>query len=191
MYAFRQKVKDFANRFKTVCEFLILDIKRRPGTFKIGLFTIYIVIVFLVLLQSILQLTPILFLSIAEGQSGMVDLELTPLVKNFTKQENFGMNMTLNITEIKGKIGNLTNIAALSSRWTFPINVSDPNNQTQNYRAIGIILDSQYERNNGIGANLNLKDLEDGECWISETLINLMQLSGIGFFRKLNLFFSN
>jgi len=178
----KRRLREFWSNIKTCCEYMIVDIKRKPSIFKIGLFSIYIVIAFLVLLESILQLTPLLFLNIAEEQTGMVDLALSPIFNtNYSNQYNHSTNLSLlNLTDIRGKLELVPNLAALSPRWNFPINVSI--SEDQKYKAIGIILDSEYERNNGIGASLKLKDLREGECWISESLISLMQFSGIGFF---------
>jgi len=182
MDALKAKLKEFIINVQIVCGFIVVDIQRKPRTFKIGLFSIYIVIAFLVLLQSILLLTPTLFVNVAEKQNGVADLALFPVSsQNDSRLSNSDSNTTiirtLNLTEIQQQLADLSSIANFYPRWTFPINVSQTDSEDVNSRAIGIILDSQKEREEGIGANLDLPDLTENTCWISETLASMMQLN--------------
>jgi len=184
MDVFKQRFKEFLINFKTVCGFIIVDIQRKPRTFKIGLFSIYIVIAFLVLLESILLLTPTLFVNVAEQQNGIADLTMSPLSSQNDTRRDSDTNSTmvigtLNLTDIQNQLEGLDSVASFYPRWTFPINVSDTESEEKNYRAIGIILDSQKEREDGIGTDLDLPDLSEGTCWISETLASLMQLESM------------
>lgn len=178
MNTFKEKLKEFIINLQTVCGFILVEIKRKPRTFKIGLFSIYIVIAFLVLLQSILLLTPTLFVNVAEKQNGIADLTLSPVsYQNDTSDTNTTVIRTLNLTDIQQQLAGLDSIANFYPRWTFPINMSKTDSEDVNNRAIGIILDSQREREEGIGADLNLPDLTENTCWISETLASMMQLN--------------
>ena len=169
---FKQRVRDFVSTLKTIIGFIVGDIVKKPRTFKIGLFSIYIVVAFLIILESVLQLTPSLFLKIAEDQAGQADFVFSPVT-----QSAIGIP-TINLTEIALKTAGLSDVEALAPRWTFPVNVSRADNPTKNYRAIGIVLNSRYERNRGIGNRLELGDLGYGKCWISESLGSLMDVKG-------------
>ena len=55
------------------------DIKKKPRSFKIGFFTIFLVVSFLTLLTNIVSLSPVIFLRIAEDSMGDADILMTPI----------------------------------------------------------------------------------------------------------------
>jgi len=59
--------------------YLLNDIEKKPRSFKIGIFTIFLVIGFLAAIQSAFQLSPVIFLAIAEDQIGDADIIMTPM----------------------------------------------------------------------------------------------------------------
>ena len=172
---FKQRVRDFVSTLKTIIGFIVGDIVKKPRTFKIGLFSIYIVVAFLIILESVLKLTPSLFLKIAEDQAGQADFVFAPA------SQNAAVIPTINLTEIALKTAGLSDVEALAPRWTFPVNVSRADHPNKNYRAIGIVLNSKYERMRGIGGRLDIGDLGYGKCWISKSLGGLMDVHGNRF----------
>lgn len=60
-----------------IYEFLIQDIKKRPRAFKIGLFTVFLVITFIALLISCLSISPVIFVKLSEDSVGDADIILT------------------------------------------------------------------------------------------------------------------
>ena len=63
---------------KTMFNYLVNDIKKKPRSFKIGIFSIFLVIGFLASLQSIFQLSPVIFLTITEDTTGDADIIIYP-----------------------------------------------------------------------------------------------------------------
>ena len=74
----KRRLKEFLDTIKTFFKFLITDIQRKPRTFTIGLTSIFLVVGFLVLIASLLEITPIIFMKLAEDQSGQFDLTVSP-----------------------------------------------------------------------------------------------------------------
>jgi hypothetical protein len=55
------------------------DIKKKPRSFKIGFFTIFLVVAFLSLLTNIVGLSPVIFIRVCENELGDTDLMVTPV----------------------------------------------------------------------------------------------------------------
>ena len=68
----------FLGTLNIIFRYLLTDIKKKPRSFKIGVFSIFLVVGFVALMQSVIQLSSVVFLKIAEGQTGDADLILTP-----------------------------------------------------------------------------------------------------------------
>jgi len=76
-----EKVKgeSFLGTAQIIFTYLLNDIEKKPRSFKIGIFTIFLVIGFLAAIQSAFQLSPVIFLAIAEDQIGDADIIMTPM----------------------------------------------------------------------------------------------------------------
>jgi len=46
--------------------YIVEDIKKKPRSFKIGFFTVFIVVAFLTLLTNIVSLAPVIFVRVSE-----------------------------------------------------------------------------------------------------------------------------
>ena len=110
-----ENVREAFGSFSIIFNFVVTDIIKRPRSYKIGVFSIFLVISFLVFLQSVLELTPIIFIKIAEDQNGQYDLTITPIAaENDTRRAESGSNRfapmyrAVNLTEVEEKIGNMS-----------------------------------------------------------------------------------
>lgn len=190
MDAFTERIKELLSTFKLLLSFIVNDIRTKPRTFKIGVFSVFVVVAFLVTLQSLLQLTPILFLKLAQDQNGQFDLVFAPVAAENDTQTNSTNELdsntpvvrVVNYTDLEVRLHNEPVIHAMAPRWTLPVNVSTPENPTMDYRAIGLALDSHAEKEQGLGDHLDTIDLGEGECWITTSLASLLQLNGIESF---------
>jgi hypothetical protein len=75
----KTQFKVYMGTLSTILNYISTDIAKKPRSFKIGVFSVFIVVVFLTLLESGLSITPIMFLKIAEDQAGAIDLILAPV----------------------------------------------------------------------------------------------------------------
>ena len=60
-----------------IFDFIIQDIKKRPRSFKIGLFTVFLVITFIALLVNCLSIASVIFVKLSEDTVGDADIILT------------------------------------------------------------------------------------------------------------------
>jgi len=178
-YLLKQRLKEILDTLKIFFKFLITDIQRKPRTFTIGLTSIFLVVGFLVLLSSLLDITPIIFMKLAEDQNGQFDLTFTPT----SDGDNTTIN-ALNLTDFQNKLQNSSVAQTIVPRWIVPVNVSE-------YRAYGIVLDSSKEKTQGVGDRLDVPNLGPLECWISKSLAELTNLDGQSNFLFLNMNITN
>lgn len=62
---------------RTIVNYIGSDITKKKRSFKIGVFTIFLVVTFIVLLKSIVDVAPIAFLKVGQDQSGVFDFQIT------------------------------------------------------------------------------------------------------------------
>jgi hypothetical protein len=183
------KLKEFMGTLVTLVNYITTDIEKRPRSFKIGVFSIFLVVTFLVVLQSALELTPLVFLKMAQDKTGQYDFTILPIsAENDTRlssdsQDSNSNTSTpmfrgLNLTEIELKLERMTEIAGLAPRWLLPVEISNPDTPDTIFNVLGLILDSKREREIGIGSNSELEDLGQNDCWITESVGRLLNLNG-------------
>jgi len=174
------KLREFLASFKIIYAYVLTDIEKKPRSFKIGVFSIFIVVCFLVILQSVLYLTPLIFIKLAEEQNGHYDLTITPIAADDDPRSSEGTNIpvvrAVNFTALESQLGDMPEIAGMSPRWLLPVRVANPKNPDRSFQAVSIILDSERERRYGIGKQLDVPDLKRQECWISSTVQRLLNL---------------
>jgi len=181
----RSRFKEVSGALAILLNYIFTDIEKRPRTFKIGVFSVFLVVTFLVVLQSALHMTPIIFLRLAENQSGQYDFTLAPVAAaNDTRldssNEDSGQTFFrgLNFTQLQTQLKDVHDIAGMAPRWILPVQVSNPDTPETSYQVIALVLDSKLERENGFGSNIDLKDLGQEECWITESISMLTELKG-------------
>jgi hypothetical protein len=180
------RLKEIVGALSILLNYIITDIDKRPRTFKIGVFSVFLVVTFLVVLQSALHMTPVVFLRLAENQSGQYDFTLQPVAAvNDTRLDSTNADpgntffRGLNFTQLQQQLQYVPEISALAPRWILPISVSNPDTPENSYHVLALVLDSKLERENGFGSNIDLPDLGPKECWITESIASLTQLNGI------------
>lgn len=62
--------------FKTITNYVVSDIKKKQRSFKIGVFTIFLVVTFVVMLRSVVDKVGVAFLKVAQDQAGIFDVTL-------------------------------------------------------------------------------------------------------------------
>ena len=63
----------------TVTTYMLSESTKSPTGFKIGVFTVFIVVMFITMLKSVVDTAPILFVKIGEDQVAAIDVTLRPL----------------------------------------------------------------------------------------------------------------
>ncbi|CAD8092165.1 unnamed protein product [Paramecium primaurelia] len=145
-------------------KYILSDIAKRPRSFKIGLFSTYIVIAFLGLLQCLKSLSPFVFLQLAETSVGDTDLQFLP--KNIANKDDFKL---INITELRQYTSQINEFIDVSPRWLFMCDIHNPKAQL-NLTSFFMILDSQLENSIGLGRRLDTDIITSNQIYISNSL---------------------
>ena len=181
--------------------YLKSDLIKKQRAFKIGLVSIFLVVLFLTVLFDAIELCPCIFIKVAEEQTSEIDLIFTPFLtsKSVNKQKSgfdsfyykktkekksslFDLNNLsfLNFYDVQKKLENLSFIEGVTPRWIITGHVKDAKiKDNTNFRANIFLLDSIIENNIGIGRELYLPELQENECYVSTTLSDALKL-GIG-----------
>lgn len=117
----------YLNLILLIMHYILTDLKKKPRSFKIGVFAIFIVAGFLATLMGLNQMTPAIFLRLAESQTGDADLILSPIsTENDTRlnQENFNKNPInllrfLDGNKIEQECDDIDDIYGCSARYYF------------------------------------------------------------------------
>lgn len=70
-------VQDPLSVLKTIADYVYSDIEKKARSFKIGVFTIFLVVCFISLLKSMVDVAPIAFLKVGQDQGGKMDFTIT------------------------------------------------------------------------------------------------------------------
>ena len=62
---------------KTIFNYVRSDIKKKQRSFRIGVFTIFLVVTFIVMLKSVVDKIGVAFLKVAQDQGGIFDVTMT------------------------------------------------------------------------------------------------------------------
>ena len=89
---------------KVVTNYLKSDLVKKQRSFRLGLITIFLVVLFISILMNFIIISPIIFLKLSENQIGEGDLIMTPLLMQKDVVNKKGMLQTLiEETETKNK----------------------------------------------------------------------------------------
>ena len=117
--------------------YIISELKKKGRTFKIGLASIFLVVSFLIIVQTSVQVSYLIFISLSENIAGDIDIvfEVNP---NATIINPFSLNYArdlfsfhkanyLNLTDSQFRIENLNKYTKLCPRWKYSGTIKNPN----------------------------------------------------------------
>ena len=64
--------------FMTIVSYLVSEQSKKARSFQIGIFTVFLVVSFLALLKSAVDVAPVTFVKLASDSVGLTDFRLTP-----------------------------------------------------------------------------------------------------------------
>ncbi len=152
------------------------SLRNKRGTL-IGVSTIFIVVFFIAVLQNILLKSPLIFLRLAESQSGEMDILMTASAISVDKLLDIGTRndedpkfLFLNGNEIQSKLATNPHILGTSSRWILRGSVVAKGSRGKNSTRIVtnvLICDLEREKELGIGRGWTYRPLGEGEAHVS------------------------
>ena len=182
------KIKDFRGSsfvgvFSIILAYIINDIQKKPRSFKIGLFSIFIVVGFLVLMQSALQLSPLVFLKISESQIGDADFILTPIASandSRLQDSTFNSNPLNSIRLLDGPFledlcDRMPQLMGCSPRWVLFGDVY--NEENEKLRVFVLAFDYLKEKSIGLGRNFIGPEISGNESYLTISTVTSLKLS--------------
>eukprot|EP00357_Protocruzia_adherens_P031584 CAMPEP_0114984976 /NCGR_PEP_ID=MMETSP0216-20121206/7590_1 /TAXON_ID=223996 /ORGANISM="Protocruzia adherens, Strain Boccale" /LENGTH=1353 /DNA_ID=CAMNT_0002347201 /DNA_START=273 /DNA_END=4334 /DNA_ORIENTATION=+ len=178
----------FANLWgslKIVSQYLLSDIQKRQRSYRVGVFTVFIVVTFIILIQNALESSPYIFLRIAENEASEADFIMFPLsAANDTSlaDGNEPGNVLdrirlLNYPEVHEQTKHLSDIEGSSPRWYFfgtLTNADDLDKSTSAYIVAG---DSKMENEIGLGRKLDKRILGPREAYVSSSALRVLDIN--------------
>ncbi len=167
-----------------ITNYIINDIKKKPGSFKIGFFTVFLVVAFLTLLISVVDLTPVIFIRISENELGDADIIITPVAAvndtrladaNFTSNPLSAIRL-IDINAIDDKIVHHKDIVGISPRWFLFGTCSKPEVENNDLTVYLLLIDPERERQIGLGRNFDHPPLNHNEIYISESALRTLHM---------------
>ena len=61
---------------KTITQYLVSETKKKPSAFKVGVFTVFLVVMVITMLKSVVDSAPILFVKLGQEEVGAIDFSL-------------------------------------------------------------------------------------------------------------------
>lgn len=179
---FSQKSSAFAV-LGIVIAYILTDIKKKPRSFKIGLLSIFLVVGFLVLMQSALQVSGLVFLKISENQIGDADLVLTPLsASNDSRLQEgaFTSNPLNSLRLLDGEFleracEEVEELVGCAPRWVFFGDAMSKMNR-EKLRVYVLAVDSLKEKSIGLGRNLMAPALQGNESYVTFSTVQSLAL---------------
>lgn len=176
-------LSSFLGTLQIIFSYILTDIRKKPRSFKIGVFSIFIVVAFLIVLQSAKQLTPALFIRLSEGEAGDADLILSAVaLENDTRltNESYVSNpihevRLLNGVNIERVCDMVEEAEGCSGRWML---IGKTQNRNRSIQTFVIIIDSQKEISIGLGRNskANSGRLNGNECYLTESTKRALEI---------------
>lgn len=168
--------------FSLITNYIVSDIEKKPRSYKIGVFTVFLVCTFLTILYSGIQLTPALFIRLGEDQAGDIDFIMSPVAaSNDTQKSDNSLSIRLlNVSNIADQITDYSALKGVTPRWIVPLTVADPENSSNTASAFGIFINSTLERDLGIGRKMDISQnvIEEGQAWLTKSIFDLLGLKG-------------
>eukprot|EP01130_Rhizamoeba_saxonica_P018176 TRINITY_DN9018_c0_g1_i1.p1 TRINITY_DN9018_c0_g1~~TRINITY_DN9018_c0_g1_i1.p1 ORF type:complete len:884 (-),score=164.69 TRINITY_DN9018_c0_g1_i1:953-3604(-) len=142
------------------------ETKKSKRNFLVGCTTIFLVVFALSVLQTAVEVAPILFLKLAEDSVGEYDLVMIP--GKSTQSNSF----FLNTTEIREKLQDEPNTNGVVPRWIFLSDALNAEQRNQNGSTIILMIDSEKEKKIGLGREWKHDTLKGASAHVSSALLH-------------------
>lgn len=149
--------------------------RRDPRGLCVGIITVALVVGFSALLQSTIQRAPVIFMKLAEDQTGEADLLLlpssAPVVLRGRNQQQLsaesGLGIPLlNATEIELRTQDNDLVAGAAPRWLSLAKIENRDNPLRNASCVLLVIDSEREEQMGLGREWGLRKLGEQEVYV-------------------------
>jgi len=151
-------------------KYVFSDSKKNRRAWFIGFFTVFLVVTFTTILQNAIAKSPIIFMKLAEDQVGEYDLLLTG------QSTANSFQFWTNYTDIEDKVSSGSLVRGATPRWVVIGRVLNPLQTSLNSSSAFLIIDSEREREIGLGREWDHPDLNSLEVHVTASLLRLLQI---------------
>jgi hypothetical protein len=155
---------------KLAAQYVFSETKRARGSFGIGLFTVFLVVMFVALLTNNVLKSPLIFLKISENTFGETDIMITPGIGINKQIVAYPPVPLVNETRYDLKMSGVGSISGAAPRWLIPAIVRSPTT-SRNTTTFMLGIDSVREAAIGLGRSWTHPPLKTSECYISESIL--------------------
>ena len=170
---FHEQLQIQLKRIRFILDYIIAESEKNSRFFYIGFLTVFIIALFLGLIQTILNRSAVIFIKLSENSVGQFDLALYPASSNSSQA------FTINYTAITERLAtkNLPLLEGTAPRWIIPASASSPSKGLVDSKDIlAIVINEVVEDNIGIGTGWPYRALGYGETSISASVLRSLQI---------------
>jgi hypothetical protein len=191
--------KDEANFFNlfVLTGYIISDMKKKPRSYKIGIFTVTLTITFVILLYSILDILPLVFLKQAQNTVGESDFVYTafPTLNITQSGDKFMYDETqystrappqnnsqpfINATQLLNLTQGAKDFEGFSPRWMLVTDLANPKKTGTTAPGLVMILDTQKEVKIGLGRDFTKTILGQGQAFVTASILKYLGIEPNG-----------
>ena len=187
----------FFNLFVTT-SYIISDMKKKPRSYKIGVFTVTLTVTFCIVLYWVLDVMPVMFLKLSQNQVGESDLVYTALspknvsytADNYMYDQsqiavrnsistNFYLPL-VNWSKVIEETKNNTDFEGFTPRWFGVADFANTTNSTLKVSGVIMILDTEREVKIGLGREFTKTILGPGQAFLTNSALKYLQVEPNG-----------
>lgn len=191
--------KDRAKFFNifVLTSYIIADLKKKPKSYKIGVFTVTLTVSFIILLYSILDVLPLVFLKQAQNSVGEADF-----VFNSVSPQNISQSVDtyiynnayqttrvvpaenalpfIDYVEFISQVREAKDFDGFAPRWYGIASFANFNNLSVTAKGLIMVLDSEKEVKIGLGRDFSKKILNDGQAFMTRSALRYLDVDPNG-----------
>jgi hypothetical protein len=191
--------KDRAKFFNifVLTSYIIADLKKKPKSYKIGVFTVTLTVSFIILLYSILDVLPLVFLKQAQNTVGEADF-----VFNSVSPQNISQSADtyiynnvyqanrivpsdnalpfINYQEFLTQVSGNSDFEGFVPRWYGIASFANVDNLSVTAQGLIMILDSEKEVKIGLGRDFTKEILNRGQAFMTRSALRYLDVNPNG-----------
>lgn len=192
----RKEQASFFNIF-VLTSYVLSDMIKKPKAYRIGIFTVTITVTFVILLYSILDILPVVFLKQAQDQVGESDFIYTSVAAENVSQSgdyfmydstyvserkplsNFSLPV-INGTELFSQTQNAEDFEGFTARWYGVANFANVTNPDLYASGLIMVLDTEKEVKIGLGREFTKRLLGESQSFVTHSALKYLGIEPNG-----------
>ena len=193
------KKKDQASFFNlfVLTTYVLADLKKKPRSYKIGVFTVTLTITFVILLYSILDVLPLVFIKQAQNTVGESDFIFTAVspqnisqsTDSYMYDNSFQIDRIvpgdsslpfINYTEFVLQAAGVEEYDGFAPRWFGVAGFLNPDDLTKEASGLLMILDTEIEVKIGLGRDFSKTLLGENQAFMTRSALKFLEVEPNG-----------